>query len=252
MNLRHVKYLAVLATAAIVVFTVSAQNEKSPSSTSPQTEKKERGLVFSVFGDWGRNGIKNQTAVAKVMAEKRVGNFIISAGDNFQIAGVRSVNDPLWNVSYESVYSDPALYCDWYCALGNHDYSGNVQAEIDYSKISRRWNMGGRYYSFHKRINDSASADFYIIDTPPFQSEYYKNDEHAVAGQDTAKQMRWIDSCLTNSKATGKSLWGIIRSIQAEAHMETRPETCRHALQFFSKQKELTRISVGMIMILSI
>jgi tartrate-resistant acid phosphatase type 5 len=169
---------------------------------------REKGLQFSVLGDWGWNGKRNQVEVAKIMVAKKPGSFIISVGDNFQVIGVRSVQDPLWTLNFENPFNDPALECDWYVALGNHDYKGEVQAEIDYSKISRRWNMPARYFAVHKKINDTTSADFYIIDTSPFQSAYYKTDEHHVMGQDTAKQMRWIDSCLTNSKSRWKLVFG--------------------------------------------
>ena len=128
--------------------------------------------------------------------------------NNFQVDGVRSVQDPLWMLNFENPFSDPALECDWYVALGNHDYKGEVQAEIDYSKISRRWNMPGRYFAVHTKSTVLTAADFYILDTSPFQSAYYKTDEHHVMGQDTAKQMRWIDSCLTNSKSRWKIVFG--------------------------------------------
>ena len=204
-----------LAIAGCVTFAsiASAKTEKpnAAANTVSQKEevgKKEKGLQFSVLGDWGWNGKRNQTEVAKIMAKHGVGGFIISVGDNFQVIGVRSAQDPLWMLNFENVFNDPALECDWYVALGNHDYKGEVQAEIDYSKISRRWNMPGRYFAVHKKINDTTAADFYIIDTSPFQSAYYKTDEHHVLGQDTAKQMRWIDSCLTNSKSRWKLVFG--------------------------------------------
>ena len=54
-------------------------------------------------------------------------------------------------LNFESVYTDPSLECDWYVALGNHDYKGEVQAEIAYSKISRRWNMPARYFAVTKK-----------------------------------------------------------------------------------------------------
>lgn len=33
---------------------------------------------------------------------------------------------------------------EWYPILGNHEYRGNTQAVIDYSKVSRRWVMNER------------------------------------------------------------------------------------------------------------
>ena len=202
-----------IAMGLIFAVVAHAKTDKSNSAANAVSKdydagKKEKGLQFSVLGDWGWNGKRNQTEVAKIMAKHGVGSFIISVGDNFQVSGVRSVQDPLWTLNFENPFSDPSLECEWYIALGNHDYKGEVQAEIDYSKISRRWNMPGRYFAVHKKINDTTSADFYIIDTSPFQSAYYKTDEHHVMGQDTAKQMRWIDSCLTNSKSRWKLVFG--------------------------------------------
>lgn len=216
MKVLSAKRVLALVVAGCVVFggIVSSQTVKAPALKNEtagkkvEGEKKENGLQFSVFGDWGWNGKKQQVPVAQIMTAKGVGAFIVSVGDNFQINGVRSVQDPLWMLNFESVYTDPSLECDWYVALGNHDYKGEVQAEIAYSKISRRWNMPARYFAVHKKINDTADADFYIINTSPFQSDYYKTDEYHVAGQDTAKQMRWIDSCLTNSKSRWKLVFG--------------------------------------------
>ena len=60
-------------------------------------------------------------------------------------SGVQSVEDPLLMTNYELIYSHPELMIDWLPILGNHEYRGNTQAIIDYSNISRRWNMPGRY-----------------------------------------------------------------------------------------------------------
>jgi hypothetical protein len=192
---------------------MKADQTKALGAAVTKKEKsgdREKGLKFSVLGDWGWNGKKNQTEVARIMAEKGVGKFIVSVGDNFQVNGVRSVTDPLWMLNFENVFSDPALECDWYVALGNHDYHGSPQAEVDYTKVSRRWNMPARYYAEHKKIDDSTAADFYIIDTSPLQSMYRgaKEADVKIDGQDAAKQMRWIDSCLTNSKSRWKLVFG--------------------------------------------
>ena len=42
--------------------------------------------------------------------------------------------------------------CPWYGVLGNHEYRGNTQAMMDYSEISRRWNMPDRYYTLLRAV----------------------------------------------------------------------------------------------------
>ena len=59
----------------------------------------------------------------------------------------RVLDDPLWMTNYELIYSHPELQIPWYPILGNHEYRGNTQAVLDYSNVSRRWQMPARYYS---------------------------------------------------------------------------------------------------------
>src|ERR1700761_2908731 len=106
-------------------------------------------LHFMAIGDWGRNGEYDQTEVAKQMgswATTHPNNFVISVGDNFYPLGVVSEFDPLFHYSFESIYTSHSLQCDWYPVLGNHDYGSDPDAQVRYSKISRRWNMPARYY----------------------------------------------------------------------------------------------------------
>src|SRR5690606_11105885 len=110
----------------------------------------EDSFSFIVLGDFGRVGDYYQKDVAREMVHATIAldaEFIISVGDNFYPIGIQSTQDYQWTSSFESTYKDPGVYTDWYVALGNHDYRGNVQAQIDYSNISRRWNMPDRYYS---------------------------------------------------------------------------------------------------------
>ncbi len=194
-------------------FGQSAKVNELPDSLAKQYKKKG-GLNFIIFGDWGRNGYFNQKEVADEMglvAEAAGTEFIISAGDNFQINGVRSVNDPLWQTSYESIYTHPALLKDWYVVLGNHDYHGNPQAEVDYTKVSRRWNMPSRYYVVHKKLGekDSTTADFFFLDTPPLQRKYHSEDGYSdLNKQDTAAQLKWLDQALKASKSRWKIVVG--------------------------------------------
>jgi tartrate-resistant acid phosphatase type 5 len=182
-------------------------------SFSRVTGKGEKGaLNFFIISDWGWNGFKAQQEVADQMArsaEKIEPSFVISCGDNFQVQGVASVQDPLWNSNFETIYKSVYLQCDWYPVLGNHDYKGNTQAQIDYSKISRRWRLESRYYTFVRRINDSVSARFIFLDTSPFVTDYYhKPGFPDIPKQDTAAQLAWLREVLDGSKEQWKLVFG--------------------------------------------
>jgi tartrate-resistant acid phosphatase type 5 len=175
--------------------------------------KGEKGaLNFFIVSDWGWNGFKAQQEVADQMArsaEKIEPSFVISCGDNFQVQGVASAQDPLWITNFENVYKSVYLQCDWYPVLGNHDYKGNTQAQIDYSKISRRWRLESRYYTFVRKVNDSVSARFIFLDTPPFVTDYYRKPGFPdIAKQDTAAQLAWLRDVLANSKEQWKLVFG--------------------------------------------
>jgi hypothetical protein len=68
-------------------------------------------------------------------------------GDNFYPDGVQSVHDDLWRRYFTEPFDTEQLgNLTWHAVLGNHDWRGNVQAQIDYSKINKRWNMPDHYW----------------------------------------------------------------------------------------------------------
>lgn len=77
---------------------------------------------------------------------------MISTGDNFYESGVDSISDDKWQTTFEAIYDAPALQVPWYAVLGNHDYGGSAQAQIDYSKKSRRWTMPDRYFQIDRTL----------------------------------------------------------------------------------------------------
>lgn len=167
----------------------------------PDLTHLENSFNFIVVGDFGRVGNYYQKDVAREMGHATMvldANFIISVGDNFYPNGIESTQDYHWISSFESVYTDPALYRDWYVSLGNHDYQGNVQAQIDYSKISRRWNMPDRYYSKIFTLENNEKLLLVVMDTNPFIDGYHKNPEkyRGVKEQDTIAQKKWLEKTL--------------------------------------------------------
>jgi acid phosphatase len=170
-------------------------------------------LAFLAVGDWGRDGAFNQSAVAARMGEAaaRIGaRFVISVGDNFYEDGIAGVDDPKWRTSFEDIYAAPSLQVPWRVVLGNHDYHGDSQAQIDYSARSRRWRMPARWYSRKETAPDGARVEFFFLDTSPFLAEYYADGgaKVKVAGQDTAAQLAWFDRALAASRADWKIVVG--------------------------------------------
>jgi len=168
----------------------------------------EKSMPFVLIGDWGRNGHDNQRDVATQMgktAQAINSAFTVSVGDNFYEDGVAGLNDPQFQTSFETIYTAASLQSPWKLILGNHDYRGNVQAQLDYSKTSPRWRLPARYYTETLTLPDGALAAFYYLDTSPFIKKYY-GSKVRVEGQDTQAQLDWLDAQLAASKAH----WNIV------------------------------------------
>ena len=160
----------------------------------------EDKLNFYVANDLGRNGYYDQKPIAELMgtlAETIGPEFVLAAGDVHHFEGVRSVDDPLWMTNFELIYSHPELMIDWFPLLGNHEYRGNTQAVLDYTQVSRRWEMPARYYT---RSFDEEGTTLRVvwIDTAPLIDKYREDvDKYPDAGkQDVQAQLVWLDSVL--------------------------------------------------------
>lgn len=196
---RRVVLSALAATAAV---TVMPRAFAAPSAAS---------VNFLVIGDWGRDGNAHQREVGEQMgkaAEHLASQCVISVGDNFYEDGVQSTSDPQWRSSFETIYAAPSLQVPWYVALGNHDYRGVPQAQIDYAKISNRWHMPSRYYKVSGSQIGAPHLDLFVIDTSPLVHKYRKDVHSAIAenvsNQDVPGQLRWLDEQLSQSAAPWK------------------------------------------------
>ena len=172
-------------------------------------------LDFLIVGDWGRNGTSHQREVAAQMGQSAKGlhsPFVISVGDNFYDDGVQSPSDPQWRSSFEDIYTARSLQVPWYVALGNHDYRGVPQAQIDYATTSSRWRMPNRYYKVAGGELSASPVDFFFIDTSPLVHKYRDNVHSVIAknvsSQDVAAQLRWLDDQLGTSTAAWKLVIG--------------------------------------------
>ncbi len=191
----------IAATAALATLPASAFGHTAPG--------------FLVVGDWGRDGTQHQRDVAVQMgraASARTSRFVLSVGDNFYENGVKSASDPQWKSSFEDVYTDASLSVPWHVALGNHDYRGNPQAQIDYAATSRRWRMPSRYRAVRGGELGIPDVDLFVIDTSPLVHSYRDKVESVIAAnvatQDVARQLAWLDHELGASKARWKLVAG--------------------------------------------
>jgi acid phosphatase len=179
-------------------------------------------LNFVLIGDWGRLGKFNQADVAAQLGKTAAAmgsQFTVSLGDNFYENGVSGLDDPQWQSSFEEIYTAPSLQSPWKIILGNHDYRGNVQAQLDYGQHSPRWQLPARYYKESYALPGGA-ADVFYLDTSPFIKAYIGSKVN-IAGQDTEAQLAWLDAGLAASTALWKIVIGhhpIYTALATEPH----------------------------------
>lgn len=210
------KKIRVLTASLLISFPLFAQDYLSEQKSGytggfiPALEIVDESLNFIVMGDFGRNGQYFQKGVADQMGKAAMtlgSEFTLSMGDNFYPNGVQSTQDSQWNSSFENIYTNHSLYDNWYIALGNHDYRGNIQAQIDYSKVSRRWTLPANYYSKTIALEDGNKLLLVVMDTNPFIDGYYKKGSDMyenIIAQDTTAQRKWLTETLSTTDASIK------------------------------------------------
>ncbi|KAI7756509.1 hypothetical protein M8C21_014498 [Ambrosia artemisiifolia] len=129
MNNKFYATILLVVYAAVAIVNVAAELQRFEHLPT----KPDGSLDILVIGDWGRRGLYNQSHVAFQMGkvgEKIDADFIISTGDNFYEDGLIDEEDPLFAESFTQVYTATSLQKQWYSVLGNHDYRGNVLAQL--------------------------------------------------------------------------------------------------------------------------
>ncbi|KAG6627711.1 hypothetical protein CIPAW_15G148200 [Carya illinoinensis] len=191
---------------------------------------KTNGLLsFLVIGDWGRRGNYNQSDVAYQMGrigEKLSIDFVVSTGDNFYEDGLTSINDPAFEKSFTKIYTAKSLQKQWYNVLGNHDYRGDVEAQLN--PVLRI--VDSRWLCLRSFVLNSEIVEFFFIDTTPFVDKYFRRPKHHTYDwrgvlprkEYLSKLLKDLDSALRDSTANWKIVVGhhTIRSIGH--HRDTR------------------------------
>jgi len=218
------KIIISLILAIVASFGTLAQTQEVWSSL-------EKDINFFLANDLGRNGYYEQMTIAGtmgLMAETIGPECIVAAGDVHHFDGVQSVEDPLWQTNYEWIYSHPELMIEWMPILGNHEYRGNTQAVLDYSRISRRWEMPARYYT-KVLEQDGTTVRIVLLDTTPLIDKYRENREkYPDAGlQAIEPQLSWLDAVL----GAAKEDWIIVVGHHPVYAGTDKEESERHDMQ---------------------
>lgn len=152
-----------------------------------------------VIGDWGTGG-SLQKKVARSMnawADSHgIPKAVVSVGDNIYPSGVSGANDPQWKTKFENIYDLEHLKdLSWIAVLGNHDYRGSVDGQIQYGKLNKRWIMPSAYF-----VSPCPGAEtlvtFFCLDT---QAILQRNDG-------LKEQLQWLDKALSH----GTTPWKIV------------------------------------------
>ncbi|XP_069783759.1 tartrate-resistant acid phosphatase type 5-like isoform X2 [Narcine bancroftii] len=174
-----------------------------------------KSVRFLALGDWGGLPFKPYTTPVEkntahqmgVVAETMGIDFILSLGDNFYYSGVNNVTDHRFQETFEDIFSANSLKDKpWYVVAGNHDHSGNVTAQIKYSKVSKRWNFPHYYYDLNFAIAGSnTTITILMLDTVLLcgNSDDFMGmgpegpSDHRVANA----QLQWVQEKLKTSRS---------------------------------------------------
>lgn len=175
--------------------------------------KADGSLSFLVVGDWGRRGAYNQTEVAVQMAnigDKVDPDFIISTGDNFYEDGLTGIDDPAFEVSFSHIYLGKSLQKQWYSVLGNHDYRGDVLAQLD--PILKQ--KDSRWLCVRSFILNTDVAEFFFVDTTPFVDKYFTDPkDHTYDWRGVLPREKYLSNLLQDLDTALKessSSWKIV------------------------------------------
>ena len=171
-----------------------------PHANPIKHESTDAEYCFFAVGDTGLASERRQAVIQQMQTqqESRKPDSIVLVGDNFYDSGVQSIDDRHWQMHFERPFSAARFPMPFYACLGNHDYRGNVGAQLEYSRTHPRWNMPATYYSFVQRIDDQCDVHFIVLDTTPIDEGGYSTDS----------QVRWLENELKRSTSQYKIVIG--------------------------------------------
>jgi hypothetical protein len=166
---------------------LSRMRQSSYNLPSRQYSKPEMltvsqdAFTFFAVGDFGEP-TEDIVITAEAMGTSHIApKFVLGLGDNFYPSGVYSVEDELfvthWYAvfieKYEQMHTVP-----WFNSLGNHDYRGDINAQIMFQdhprNINGLWRLPAMNYSFSVQYGVNAVAPI----STGYSSNFASTDDH--------------------------------------------------------------------------
>lgn len=174
-------------------------------------------ISFLVVGDFGDHGtwIANHTnqALDNYRSRHNV-DGVLALGDNFYERGVASEDDPKWK-EFEATFKP---YCPWYAVLGNHDYLGDPEAQVRYSRHKNTfWTMPHRFYDKKFYFTGDKGGGVHLICLDTFELSLEESKLNSLAmGMSMAHfhqihnqlvgQWQWLEKVLEESR----EMWKVV------------------------------------------
>ena len=203
---------------------------------------------FVLIGDWGQEeGDGIPFFSSKWVERLHASDYdeLLLLGDNFYPNGVKNVHDSQWDAKMKRFFPKHKVKN---AILGNHDYVGDVHAQLQYSLQSKNFNWNLPHF-FYDHYYESVGCHIFFIDTQILSPMYTTAMLVACnASQDRLQtlyrlhdkleksQLRWLDAGLQHSKAKWKIVVGHYPVISSGLH-EISGEIQEKLAPLFEKHK---------------
>ena len=178
-----------------VIRTIGEKELPPPEPVIIQDGKSR--FEFMAVGDSGLASEYRKAVVDQMKRRGKQSDCTFLVGDNFYDKGVTSTTDPNWKLHFLDPFARN-FQMPFYACLGNHDYYGNIAAQVEYTQLHKQWKMPSPYYSFTESVAEGINVQFFVLDTTPIEE-----GDHS-----TRAQINWLRDKLEQSKAQYKIVVG--------------------------------------------
>ncbi len=173
-----------------------------PIEIEPFLSPSSSSMEILVMGDTGH--ASNHLRRTVRAASGKVGSIVHSAillGDNFYTVGIQSdISDPQFEQVFVNSMASHFPGIVFHPVLGNHDWMGNADAQLEYTSVNPQWMMP--YYYYRRRF---ASADGSIQTCVWFLDTEHLRPKSAAP---EASQISWLEETLPDPTCQWKIVVG--------------------------------------------